>query len=148
MYKILLITTLLVASLAGISQDIPKGSNAIKLKDATFKSVVTALLDAGYQFKSLDSNFGLITTDPKKLNNRRAWVLQIVARQKNTDIILTGFCAFSEMGFNNNDPMDLLSGKSPVAYRGMKGSLQKESFEKLLSFAVSTGLKFEYLTIE
>lgn len=147
MYKILLVCLSLVVTRAANSQDIPKGTNAIKLKAASFKAVATALLDAGYQFKSLDSNFGLITTDPKKFNKRQAWVLQIMARQKNDDIILTGFCAFSEDGFHSDNPRDLLSGKDRIRYSGMKGSLFKDSFETMQTFALSTGLQLEYITV-
>lgn len=87
-YKIILAITFSVGFLFAEAQ-IPKGANVIKIKDASFKEIATALLDAGYSFYKIDSNYQTLRTELKYIKD---YLIQIrlEVRVKDSTAFLKG----------------------------------------------------------
>ena len=82
----------LLLPLFGISQEkIPKKTNTIEVSGVTFREVATALLDAGYTFNKVDSNFRTIQTDFKEGTGKNNWMrLRISTRMKDSTVYIRG----------------------------------------------------------
>ena len=75
-----------------ISQEkIPKKSNTIEVSGVTFKEVANTLLDFGYTFDKIDSNYQTIKTDFKQGAGKNKWMkLRIVVRVKDSIASFSG----------------------------------------------------------
>jgi hypothetical protein len=78
--------------LTAISQEkIPKKSNTIEVSGVTFKEVVNTLLDFGYTFDKIDSNYQTIKTDFKQGAGKNKWMkLRILVRVKDSIASFSG----------------------------------------------------------
>src|SRR5829696_8128665 len=76
----------------GFSQDkIPKKANSIEVNSISFKELANGLLDAGYTFDKIDSNFQTIRTDFKEGSGKNKWMkLRLSTRMKDSVAIITG----------------------------------------------------------
>jgi hypothetical protein len=76
----------------GQSQDkIPKKTNTIEIVGVSFKEVANALLDAGFTFEKIDSNFLTIKTDFKEGTGKNKWMkLRLMTRVKDSTLFITG----------------------------------------------------------
>jgi len=76
----------------GFSQDkIPKKANSIEVNSISFKELANGLLDAGYTFDKIDSNFQTIRTDFKEGSGKNKWMkLRLLTRMKDSVAIITG----------------------------------------------------------
>lgn len=144
--KVLLLITCL-ACLRSQAQDIPKRANLIKVKPVSFRSVANTLLDAGYTFKAIDSNYNTITTNPKHYSRKVGGIVQFNIRVKDSTATITGYCGLYESDFSTNPGRGLAEGKSEIENRGMKGSLMKESFEVMDRVAHSLGGRISYIKL-
>ena len=134
------------------SQEAPKGTNLIKVKGVSFKEVAETLLDQGYTFMKIDSNFNTITTDPKDNSRRTSGMIQINIRVKDSVAFITGYCGWTAGDFTDNPGytgdklLDVaLGGKGEIRNVGMKRSILKDSFGAIDKFAKSLGGKIEYV---
>lgn len=134
--KMLLIVALLL-NIACVGQQAPKGTNTIKVKGVSFRQVANALLDAGYSFKSIDSNYNILTTEPKSYSRKADGMVQLNIRVKDSVVMITGYCGLYESDLSNNPGRGIVEGKTVIANRGMKGSLLKDSFGVMDNFAKS-----------
>jgi hypothetical protein len=140
---IILVTTLLAATVC-LAQQIPRKANVIKVSQVTFKQVAMSLLDAGYLFQKIDSNYNTITTEPKEYSRKVGGMIQLNIRVKDSTVIISGYCGLTEGDFNSR-PSTALGGKSEIANQGMKGSLMRESFDVMNKFARSLGTDIVYI---
>jgi len=89
MYKFLFF---LFIPLASFSQEIiPKKSNAIEVYGVSFKEVANKLLDFGYTFDKIDSNYQTIKTDFKEGKGKNKWMkLRLLVRVVDSSATFTG----------------------------------------------------------
>ncbi len=91
MLKYVLIFFFLLPLIAFSQQKIPKKSNAIEIEGLTFKEVANALLDAGYNFDKIDSNFQTIKTEFKVGKDVNKWMkIRLYVRVKDSIAIISG----------------------------------------------------------
>ena len=78
--------------LTAISQEkIPKKSNTIEVSGVTFKEVANTLLDLGFTFDKIDSNYQTIKTDFKQGTGKNKWMkFRIMVRVKDSIAIFSG----------------------------------------------------------
>lgn len=70
---------------------IPKGTNTIKVIGVNFKDIANSLLDAGYSFEKIDSNYNTIKTDFKTGKDKGKYTkLRLLIRVKDSTAIVTG----------------------------------------------------------
>lgn len=70
---------------------IPKKTNTIEVSGVTFNQVANALLDAGYTFERIDSNYLTIKTDFKAGNGKLKDIkYRLMIRVKDSTAIITG----------------------------------------------------------
>lgn len=82
---------LLFPIVALFQQSIPKKANTIEVKGVSFKEVANGLLDAGYSFEKVDSNFQTIKTEFKEGTGKNKWMkLRLITRVKDSTVIITG----------------------------------------------------------
>jgi len=68
-----------------------KKANSIEINSVSFKEVANGLLDAGYTFDKIDSNFHTIRTDFKEGAGKNKWMkLRLLVRMKDSVAIVTG----------------------------------------------------------
>jgi hypothetical protein len=74
------------------SQDkIPKKANTIEISGVAFRQVADALLDAGFTFEKIDSNFLTIKTDFKEGTGKNKWMkLRLLTRVKDSAVFISG----------------------------------------------------------
>lgn len=82
----------LLLPIFAISQEkIPKKTNTIEVKGISFNEAANGLLDAGYIFEKIDSNFNTIKTEFKEGMGKNKWMkLRILVRIKDSTAIVTG----------------------------------------------------------
>lgn len=124
----------------------PKRTNLIKVTPVSFRQVANKLLDSGYQFKSIDSNFQTIKTEPKRYSRKTNGMIQLNIRVVENTMTVSGYCGYNESDFSANPGKGIMDGKQEIENRGMKGSLLKESFEIMDRFAKSLGGKIVYIS--
>lgn len=100
------------------SSQIPKGARQVLVKGVTFREVADSLLDNGYQFDKIDSNFLTIKTQA-----RNGFVM--FARVKDSVCVLTG--EYNENPLSNDGGIDgqffkavnlfAASFKKPIEYK-------------------------------
>jgi len=78
--------------LTAISQEkIPKRSNTIEVNGVTFKEVANTLLDLGFTFDKIDSNYQTIKTDFKQGTGKNKWMkFRIMVRVKDSIASFSG----------------------------------------------------------
>ena len=76
----------------GVSQnEIPKKANTIELQGVFFKEIANGLLDAGYTFEKVDSNFYTIRTEFKNGTGKNKWMkCRLLIRVKDSTAIISG----------------------------------------------------------
>lgn len=74
------------------SQDrIPKKTNTIEVLGVTFKECADALLNAGFTFDKVDSNFNTIRTDFKAGTGKNKWIkFRLLTRVKDSTLLING----------------------------------------------------------
>jgi hypothetical protein len=82
----------LLLPMIGFSQEkILKKANAIEVNGVSFREIGNSLLDAGYTFDKLDSNFQTVKTEFKEGNGKNKWMrLRLFIRIKDSVAIITG----------------------------------------------------------
>lgn len=116
----------------------PKRCSLIRVKNVTFKEAVTSLLDAGYFIEKIDSNFLTIRTEPQDYSKTKGGMISIDIRIKDSTAFITGHCGLTRGDFDSKGG-NLMTVRYyyEIENRGMKGSIMKESFDKLNEFALS-----------
>jgi len=89
MFKYLIFLFIPISAFA--QENIPKKSNTIEVIGVAFKEVANTLLDFGYSFDKIDSNYQTIKTDFKEGTGKNNWMkLRIIVRVKDTIASFTG----------------------------------------------------------
>jgi hypothetical protein len=89
--KIIFLFTLIIISSITHSQNIPKGTNKITVKNISFKQIVKGLRDNGYTIKKLDTNLKIVRTGFLVCHSRSGLLsLSISVRLKDSIAIITG----------------------------------------------------------
>ncbi|MDQ6609581.1 MAG: hypothetical protein M3Y85_07150 [Bacteroidota bacterium] len=88
----LLVLICMCVPLFSLTQDlIPKKVNTIEVSGVTFKEVANALLEDGFTFEKIDSNFLTIKTDFKEGAGKNKWMkLRLFTRVKDSTVFITG----------------------------------------------------------
>ena len=135
-----LLLLLLILPLLSPAQEIPKGvakiivNNDFSAKE-NFDYAVKILLDNDYFFEQKDSSIGYIKTQAKNMKPSGYFYLNIRAMDKKIQI--SGFNKLGmDLGFGG---VTIKDDPDPIKNIGMKGSIQKKSFEAMLE----TANKFE-----
>jgi hypothetical protein len=122
MRTLILLALLLVAEYCYCQ---PKGANTIKITGVTFRQVANALLDAGYSFEKIDSNFQTIRTEYKAFQNYIPR-LRFEIRVKDSILNIKGDALTSNFQFSAEN----------VKWKG--------AFNEMNSFALSFNKPVEY----
>lgn len=82
---------LLIPLFSFSQKEIPKKANTITIVGVVFKEAANSLLDAGYTFEKVDSNFQTIKTEFKEGTGKNKWMrLRLYVRIKDSSAIVTG----------------------------------------------------------
>lgn len=118
------------------AQDIPKGAtkiiinNELSAKD-NFDNAVKILLENDFFFEQRDSSIGYVKTQEKKMKPSGYFYLNIRAMDKKIQI--SGFNKLGmDLGFGS---VTIKDDPDPIKNIGMKGSIQRKSFEAMLEIA-------------
>ncbi len=145
MFKILFF---LIIPITTFSQEIiPKKSNTIEVSGVTFKEVANTLLDFGYSFDKIDSNYQTIKTDFKEGTGKNNWMkLRIIVRVKDSiasfsgDFYNTIFMG-STLGGVRQSTID--NSVEKIAYKSVN---PKNCFLEINEVAISFKRKVTYST--
>jgi hypothetical protein len=135
---------LLFFPVALFGQVIPKGCDLIKVSGVSFKQVANALLDAGYSFEKIDSNFQTIKTDFKQSKSAKDLSLSLYVRVKDSSASITG------KGYQRGVAGSYSVGKqrtmddATFIIKNASGKYKK-TFAEVNSFALSFNTLVEYL---
>jgi hypothetical protein len=79
------------------AQEIPINTSVILVHSITFKDAVNRLLDSGYSLKKIDSNFNIVETEPKDIDNG-GFIQQMILKVRVQDSIatITGLFGFPD----------------------------------------------------
>lgn len=108
----------------------PKGANVIKVTGVSFKQVAQALVDNGFFFEKIDSNYQVIKTDYKEVKGY-VMTIQLEVRIKDSTATLKG------TWISSNYKFDIENQKSAAPYR--------ITFKALNDFALSFNKPVEYI---
>ena len=118
----------------------PKNTNLIIIKNVKEDSVVSVLIDAGYEIKSVIAHN--IVTDYKNVNSSVRVKLNV--RMKEGNAYLTGrvsdVAAAIAFGYKNADDVN-----DPIRNKGMKGSTLGDAWHSMDKVAKLIGTEIEYV---
>ena len=137
---------LFLVPLSLLAQDIPKGANTIKVTGVSLKEVAKALLDGGYTFEKVDSNFQSIETGFKQSKKNKQMELSLYVRIKDSAAIITGKTFDAGMTGANfmGTQVSKEEATSDIAYTS--GNFVKV-FNEMKAFALSFNKPVEYLKL-
>lgn len=126
------------------NQDIPKGTNTIKVNGVTFRQVADGLLDAGYSFEKIDSNFQTIKTEFRQSKSVSTMQIALYARVKDSSLIITGkgFMPGLEGGYLLGKQLTKEDATMDIKYTSGN---YKKLFNEMNAFAKSFNKPVEYL---
>jgi hypothetical protein len=85
----ILFILILIVPLVSSSQTFEKGTNVIKIKGVSFQEVLQHLVDVGYSFKKVDSNYHYVITEFKDVN-KYTFTIQYDVRWKDSIATVKG----------------------------------------------------------
>ena len=118
----------------------PKGANTIRVSDVTFRDVAKKLLDAGYTFDKIDSNFQTVKTEFRKGFGKNEWMkIRFFIRMKDSSAIITGQW-YNTLMTNKSpeeeaEPIEFTSGNPKSCFIDMKNFAL--SFSKPVEYSIS-----------
>lgn len=127
------------------SQKIPKHTNTIKIHDVTFQEVANKLLDAGYTFDKIDSNYKTVKTDFKDgTGKNKNMKIRLMLRIKDSSAIITGEWYGTSFIGNKLFGQEQTAENSTFRIENTWGA-NKNSFDEMKAFAESFNKPVEYL---
>lgn len=112
------------------TQDIPKGANLIKVSGVTFRDAAMSLLDAGFSFEKVDSNFQTLKTEWKDIKGYSPKI-KFEIRVKDSTLIIKG-------SWQNMNILFDIENQKWAAYR--------VTFSEMNNYALSFRKPVEYLS--
>lgn len=122
------------------SQEAPKHTSVIQVKNVSFASAVNTLLDAGYTIDKLDKDFQTVTTERKAMYKNSGWYISINIRIKDSTATIKGICGFTLMSLKG----EFDKNEYVIENRGSGNSLPKESFRMMNELAERLGSEISY----
>ena len=136
---------LLFLPLFGKTQEkLPKKANTIELYGASFTQIANGLLDAGYTFDKIDSNFQTIKTEFKDGSGKNKWMkMRLYVRMKDSTAFINGewyntlvighkLLGQEQTIENSTSKIEYSTGNSKSCFIEMK--IFAESFQKPLNY--------------
>lgn len=124
-YVFTLIASVLI--LTSKAQDIPKGTNTIKITGVGFREIAVKLIDSGFTFEKIDSNFQTLRTEYNEVNR---YLIKYDIRVKDSVATIKGWWTSSNIIFD-------------IEYQ--KFFPDRNIFAIAKDFALSFGKPVEYL---
>lgn len=139
----LLILLLFLSNHWLLAQQIPRGAEGITLKtnlpdSVIFKKTASFLISKDYVLDKEDTSRGIIVTDHKSSSGLLS--MRILATVKEGNATFKGQWSAQAMGYSFTN--------EPVRFKGMVGSNEKKSFQKLNDLIVSFARTIEGSTID
>ena len=149
LFRIVLIIIILINPLLSFSQkSIPKKANTIKIIGIDFKTIANSLLDAGFTFERIDSNYQTIKTDFREGKGKTKWMkLRLLVRIKDSTALLTGDW-YNTIFVGSNILGQQQTVENSIAKIENTFANPKNCFEEMNVFAVSLNKPVEYLIIK
>lgn len=105
----------------------PKGANVIKITGVAFREVAQRLVDSGFFFQKIDSNYQILRTEFKEVNR---YNVSYEVRVKDSVATITGLWE---------------SGNITFDIKNVKFSVYRDTFADLNKFALSFNKPVEYV---
>lgn len=105
----------------------PKGTNVIKITGVAFREVAQRLVDSGFFFQKIDSNYQILRTEFKEVNR---YNVSYEVRVKDSVATITGLWE---------------SGNITFDIKNVKFSVYRDTFADLNKFALSFNKPVEYV---
>jgi len=137
---------LFVVPLSLFSQEIPKGANTIEVRGVSFKEVAKALLEGGYTFEKVDSNFQSIETGFKQSKKNKKMEMSLYVRIKDSAAIITGKTFDSGVVGSNFLGTQISKEEATFDIEYTNGNFMKV-FNEMKVFALSFNKPVQYLKL-